>query len=170
MSRAEAPPAVVLQPVDDDVLERLVQAALADSSADEVTPPLTAGEEWTPERVEWLRAFHRSRRGGLDGPEREATWAVLADGVVVGAVRLKRVAESPSAEAGLWLTRAARGRGVGRRAVEAVLAEARIGGVTAVRADTTATNGPALAVLRSLGFDVTPVDEDGVIAWLALEE
>jgi hypothetical protein len=39
-----------------------------------------------------------------------------------------------------------------------------------VRADTTATNGPALAVLRSLGFGSNPVDEDGVIAWLALEE
>lgn len=161
---------VRLAPVDDDVLERMVQAALADASANELTPPLTPGEEWTDERIEWLRSFHRSRRSGLDGPERELTWAVLAGQAVVGAARLKRVAESASAEVGLWLTQAARGRRIGRRAVQAVLDEARARGVTAVRADTTAGNGPALAVLASLGFDCTPVDEGGVIiAWLALE-
>lgn len=165
-----APIAVRLAPVDDDVLERVVQAALADASANEVTPPLTPGEEWTPERIEWLRSFHRSRRSGLDGPEREVTWAVLVGDDVVGAVRLKQVAESASAEVGLWLIRAARGRRVGRRAVQAVLDEARARGLTAVRADTTAANSAALAVLDSLGFDCTPVDEDGVIAWLALED
>lgn len=164
------PTPVRLAPVDDDVLEGMVQAALADASANEVTPPLTPGEEWTDQRVEWLRAFHRSRRSGLDGPERELTWAVLAGDAVVGAVRLKRVAESASAEVGLWLTRAARGRRIGRRAVRAVLDEARALGLTAVRADTTAGNGPALAVLDSLDFDITPVDDGGVIAWLPLED
>jgi len=160
---------VRLAPVDDDVLEQMVQAALSGASANEVTPPLTPGEEWTDERVEWLRTFHRSRRSGLDGPERELTWAVLAGDAVVGAVRLKRVAESASAEVGLWLTRAARGRRIGRRTVEAVLDEARARGLTAVRADTTAGNGAALAVLDSLGFDITPVDDGAVIAWLPLE-
>lgn len=44
----------------------------------------------------WLRAFHRDRRRGLDGPSREATWAVVENaagdgrdyGRVIGAVRL----------------------------------------------------------------------------------
>jgi hypothetical protein len=119
------PVVVRLLAVDDDVLERMVRAALTDASVNEVTPPLTPGEEWTPERVAWLRAFHRSRRTGLDGADGEATWAVLD---------------------------AARARGLRR-----------------VRADTTAHNGAALAVLAGLGFDCTPVDGGGVIAWLTLE-
>jgi RimJ/RimL family protein N-acetyltransferase len=163
-----APVTVRLAAVDEDVLERMVQAALTDASAGDVTPPVTPGEEWTPERVDWLRSFHRSRRNGLDGPNGEATWAVLADDAVVGSVRLKRVSDSASAEVGLWLRRAARGRGVGRRAVRAVLDEARARGVTAVRADTTPANDAALTVLGGLGFECTPV-EDGVIAWLALD-
>jgi RimJ/RimL family protein N-acetyltransferase len=160
---------VRLAAVDDDVLERMVRAALDEAAANEVTPPVTPGEEWTPERVAWLRSFHRSRRAGLDGPDREATWAVLADGVVVGAARLKRVPETASAEVGIWLTRRARGRGVGRDAVRAVLDEARASSVSRVRADTTAANGAALGVLRGLGFECTPVDDGAVIAWLALD-
>lgn len=87
------PGAVDLRPVDEATLERMIAAALADASADEVTPPLVRGEEWTPERIDWMRTLHRERRAGLDGPAGEATWAVVADGEVVGAVRLKRTGE-----------------------------------------------------------------------------
>ena len=55
-------------------------------------------------------------------------------------------------ETGIWLTRGARGRGVGRRALGAVLEQAPALGAHEVRADTTRGNGPALAVLRDLGF------------------
>jgi len=162
-------PTVELRAVDEDVLDRLVTAAVAGASATEVTPPVAPGEEWGPERIEWLRAFHRSRRVGLDGPAREATWAVVADGDVVGSIRMRRIADSDNVDVGLWLTRGVRGGGVGRRAVAAVLGEARALGAGAVRADTTANNGPALAVLAALGFECTAVEDDGVIAWLALE-
>ena len=144
-----------LRPVDDANLAELVQAALGDAAPDEVTPPLTAGNVWTPERVEWLTRFHVDRRAGLDGPAGEATWAVEVDGGVVGAVRLKRTAEPGVLETGIWLTRRARGRGVGRRALAAVLEEAAAGGAAAVRADTARGNGPALAALRDLGFVCT---------------
>lgn len=66
------PGAVDLRPVDEATLERMIAAALADASADEVTPPLVRGEEWTPERIDWMRTLHRERRVGLDGPAGEA--------------------------------------------------------------------------------------------------
>src|SRR3712207_1336148 len=79
---------VELVAVDEVVLAALVRAATTDAAADEVTPPLTADGSWTPGRVAWLQAFHRDRRDGLDGPLGQATWAVVADGHVVGSVRL----------------------------------------------------------------------------------
>jgi RimJ/RimL family protein N-acetyltransferase len=163
-------PEVLLRAVDEDVLEHLVAAALDGAAAGEVPPPVTPGGEWTPERVEWLRTFHRSRRAGLDGTPAEATWAVVAAGDVVGSIRLKRIAESKTAEIGLWLTRAVRGRGLGRRAVVAVLAEASARGLVAVRADTTAGNRPALGVLAALGFECTVVEDGAIIGWLALDD
>lgn len=59
-----------LVPVDDAVLEQLVDAAVSDAAADDVTPPLTPGPAWSAERVAWLRAFHRSG---------ERTWAVVVE-------------------------------------------------------------------------------------------
>jgi len=55
-----------------------LEVAITEALADEVTPPLTAGNAWTPIRIAWLRDFHRGRRGGLDGLAREATWATLS--------------------------------------------------------------------------------------------
>ncbi|MHB8449967.1 MAG: GNAT family N-acetyltransferase, partial [Mycobacteriales bacterium] len=110
----------------------------------------------------WLRAFHRDRRSGLDGPASEATWAVLLDERVVGSVRLKRTDEQGVLEAGAWLVRGARGRGVGTAALAAVLRQASVVGATAVRADTTAYNTAALGALRRLGFHLIPGDDQGV--------
>lgn len=145
----------MLVPVDDDVLDALVQAATTDAAAGEVTPPLTPDPAWTPERVAWLRAFHRDRRAGLAGPLGEATWAVLAAGDVVGSVRLRRTQEPGVLETGAWLTRAARGQGRGRAALTALLEQARTDGARAVRADTTAGNAAALGVLQRLGAVLT---------------
>jgi RimJ/RimL family protein N-acetyltransferase len=157
-------PRVRLRPVDETTLTWLVRAAGADADPDEVTPALTPGSTWTPERIDWLERFHADRRGGLAGPAGEATWAVEADGAVVGSVRLKRTAEPGVFETGIWLTRGARGRGVGRQALAAVLREAAASGGREVRADTTADNGPALAVLRALGFVRVDGGDDRVLA------
>jgi RimJ/RimL family protein N-acetyltransferase len=154
---------VLLRPVDEATLTRLVGAALADAAPDEVTPPLTPGGNWTPERIRWLERFHVDRRAGLDGPAGEATWAVDVDGAVVGGVRLKRTARPGVLETGVWLTRGARGRGVGSRALAAVLDEAAALGAHEVGAETTRGNEPALAVLRALGFG-TAADGDRVVA------
>lgn len=160
--RRRRPRAVVLRPVDEAVLARLVGAALADADPDEVTPSLS-GPRWGPERIEWLRRFHRDRRPGLDGPLGEATWAVVVDGDVVGAVRLERTAEPDVLETGIWLVRSARGQGVGRTVIADVLEEGRAHGARAVRADTSSQNAAALSVLQRLGFRAV-VEGDRVVA------
>lgn len=165
----EQRPSVSLVAVDEIVLEQLVHAATTDAAADDVTPPLTAGGAWTPSRVAWLRSFHRDRRTGSSGPAGEATWAVAADGRIVGSVRLKGTDEQAVFETGVWLARRARGQGIGRAALSAVLQQAAALGARGVRADTTVRNASALAVLRCLGFDFVPTD-DGVAALLLFED
>jgi len=166
----EKPAAVTLVAVDDTVLAELVRVATAEAAADEVTPRGPAGgPDWTPERVAWLRRFHTERRTGLDGPAGEATWAVLVDGRVAGSVRLQRTVDPAVLETGAWLARAQRGRGVGRAALTAVLQQAALAGATAVRADTTAGNAAALALLDRAGFVLADADaEQGVHARLPL--
>ena len=158
-------PVVRLRAVDESTLSDLVRVALADAAPDEVTPPLTPGEDWTPERISWLTAFHTDRRSGLEGPAREATWAVEVDGGVAGAVRLKRTGEAGVLETGIWLTREVRGRGVGQRALAAVL-EAAAEGAREVRAVTRSENVAALAVLHALGFESTATGDGEVRARL----
>jgi RimJ/RimL family protein N-acetyltransferase len=162
-------PYVVLVAVDETVLTQLVHAATTDTMADEVTPPLTAGQAWTPARVAWLQDFHRARRAGLAGPAGEATWAVVVEERVVGSVRLKRTDEHGVLEAGIWLTPSTRGRGVGQAAIAATLRQAATLGATRVRADTTVTNTGALALLRRLGFTLTPANGQDVQALLLLD-
>jgi RimJ/RimL family protein N-acetyltransferase len=148
---------VVLVDVDETVLESLVRAATGEA-ADDVTPPLTPGGTWTPERVDWLRRLHRQCRAGLSGPERQATWAITLNGRVVGAVRLKRTADPGALETGIWLTRDERGHGVAAAAIAAVLDKAAELGAREVRADTTTGNAAALSLLRRSGFELSPAE------------
>jgi RimJ/RimL family protein N-acetyltransferase len=141
-----------------------VRVALADAAPDEVTPPLTPGKDWTPERISWLIGFHTDRRSGLQGPAGEATWAVEVDGDVAGAVRLKRTGEADVLETGIWLTRGVRGRGVGQQALAAVLEEAASAGAREIRAVTRSGNAAALAVLRAQGFECTEAGDGEVSA------
>jgi len=139
-----------LIPVDDAVLDQLLDAAITDASADEVTPPLSAANEWTPARIAWLRDYHRANREGLAGPTGEATWAVVVSGEVIGSVRLKLTNQPHVFET-------------------AVLLKAAAGGASAVRAETAESNGGALSVLRRLGFRLLPAKEGRVHALLSLD-
>lgn len=152
------------------MLEALVDAAIRDASADDVTPQLADGSAWTPSRIAWLRTFHCDRRAGLSGTAGEITWAVVVDGCVVGSVRLKCTTEAGVLETGIWLTHGARGHGVGSRVMAEVLQRAVALGARGVRADTTAGNASALKMLHRLGFDLTPTDShQQVRALLRLE-
>jgi GNAT superfamily N-acetyltransferase len=78
----------------------------------------------------------------------------VGDPGTVGTVRLPAVDDvTLSALVRAATTGAARGRGVAHRTLAAVLEQAAALGAREVRADTTRGNGPALAVLRALGFE-----------------
>jgi RimJ/RimL family protein N-acetyltransferase len=143
---------VTLVDIDEAVLAEMIEAATRDAAPDEVTPPLDDAGAWTDARLDWMRNLHRDRRAGLDGPAGEATWGICLDWEVVGAIRLKRTGDGTVLETGLWLTRAARGRGVGVAATEAVVAKAAEAGASAVYAETTLANVRAQGLLRRLGF------------------
>jgi RimJ/RimL family protein N-acetyltransferase len=159
---------VVLAAVDRALLDDLVEVAITRASADEVTPPLTPGPEWSPVRVTWLRSFHRDRWQGLDGPAGEATWAVVVARHVAGSVRLKRMDEDGVLESGMWLARDTRGRGIGTAALAAVLQQASGLGASAVRADTTAGNTGAVGALQRLGFALNRGERKAVQAVVSL--
>jgi RimJ/RimL family protein N-acetyltransferase len=163
-------PDVLLVDIDEDVLDRLIAAAVNEASANEVTPPITSDDLWSETRIDWLRELHRDRRTGLSGPSGEATWAVMVGDSVVGSIRLKHTDESGVLETGVWLTRRARGHGIGTASVDLVLGRATTFGAHTVRATTTAGNSAALAVLRRLGFVLSEgVDETAVEARCQLD-
>ena len=154
---------VSLVDVDEPILERLISAAVADASVNEVTAPISVGNDWSPPRIEWLREFHRTRRDGLNGRRREATWAIVVGAEVVGSVRLRQTAETGILEAGIWLTRRVRGHGVARAAMADLLQKAVMLGARAVRAETTADNAPALGLLEQFGFELARNNEGTII-------
>ncbi len=145
---------VELVPVTEGILNQLIEVAVTDAHPNEVTPPVGPGDGWTPERVEWLRAFHRDRRSGLVDGRQEETWAVVVGGKVIGAVRLKRVGREGCLETGAWLRRSARAQGFGRQVLTALVELAGRHGAREVCAETTTTNHGALSLLRQLGFDI----------------
>ncbi|BAS08847.1 hypothetical protein AHiyo4_22690 [Arthrobacter sp. Hiyo4] len=160
-------PEVRLADVEDPMLERLLELAQLDASADDVTPPLGNGAGWNAERVDWFRAYHRSAAAGLEGPAAEKSWAVLCDGSPAGAIRLKltdeETAQHETAETGIWLGRSYRGHGVGGAALRLVLAEARRAGIHQVVANTTVANIGAQRLLTAAGA-VLAHDDGGAVS------
>lgn len=72
---------------------------------------------------------------------------------------------------GLYVSPAARGRGVGRALVAAVLDEARARGLGQVQLGVATGNAPALALYRAMGFAVFGTERDALrVADLALDE
>ena len=99
---AEPVPAVALLDVSEDVLEQLLELALRDADADEVTPPLGTTAGWNTDRISWFREFHRAATAGLDGPAGQKTWAISCDGQMAGSVRLRRMDTAPAAADEGW--------------------------------------------------------------------
>src|SRR6478609_10925094 len=151
---AEQVPAVALVDVSEPVLERLLAVALHDADADEVTPPLGTAAGWNTERISWFRAYHHAAAAGLDGPARQKSWAITADGELAGSIRLARVPGSgPLArdggalETGIWLGRSFRGRGIGGEALRLIKLQAAEAGAADLEAETTPGNLAAQALL-----------------------
>ena len=147
-------PTVDLVPIDEDVLDTLLAVAVEDAEPIDVMPPVPGPPGWTDAARAAFATHHRSRRPGLSGPHAEVTWAIRADGVVVGAARLQRVGPG-QLEMGVWLGRSFRGRGIGTALVPLLLDEARRLGAAVVVAETTTDNVGALATLRRNGALLT---------------
>ncbi|MFF1383422.1 GNAT family N-acetyltransferase [Arthrobacter sp. NPDC058288] len=149
---------VELLDVTEEILEKLLDVALADAAADDVTPPLGAAAGWNAERISWFRDYHRAAAAGLDGPAAEKAWAISCGGRLAGSIRLKRTGTAAGAastlETGLWLGRSFRGRGVGREALNLIRVAALGAGASVLQAETTAGNAAAQSLLRSAGAEL----------------
>lgn len=155
---------VQLRSIDEEVLQRLLLVAMEDADLGEVMPPVAGPAGWTPRRREAFRAFHRTRRDGLAGRQREATFAVVYGEQIVGSARLaSRPAEHGVLETGIWLARGARGRGIGTALLGVLLEEAARAGASRVVAETTAANRAALGVLRRCGATLSSPNAQGSI-------
>ncbi|MET8994226.1 GNAT family N-acetyltransferase [Amycolatopsis sp. NPDC004169] len=155
---------IVLTPLDEAALVRLLEAAEAGADPLDVMPPVGGPPGWTSARRDAFLAFHRARC--LDPATAvERTWVIDADGVAVGAARLEP--HGDAVEAGIWLARAARGRGIGKQVTALLLAEARASGAAGIVASTTVDNRGAQSLLAGIGADLT-VDGDEVAADLRL--
>jgi RimJ/RimL family protein N-acetyltransferase len=155
---------VALSPLDEPALARLLDAAVAGADPLEVMPPVNGAPGWTPERRTAFLEFHRARCLN-PATAVERTWVVDVDGEAAGAARLQP--HGDAVEAGIWLSRVCRGRGIGTRVTALLLAEARSTGAARFLASTTAGNRGARALLVSAGAALT-TEGDEVTAELPL--
>ncbi|MEE1942698.1 GNAT family N-acetyltransferase [Streptomyces sp. TRM 70361] len=172
------PDLVALRPLDAELLTELLATAVADADPAEVMPPdAPAGAAgWTEARREAFLRFHRSQSLG-PAPE-QATYAVVVTEPgeagrpaerVAGAARLAPRPEPGAVEAGVWLGRSYRGRGVGTRVFARLLAAARERGATRLYAHTTAGNAAVRRLLTVAGADLERHGDGTVTAWVRLE-
>ena len=126
---------MTLQRVDEVNLEALLLAAAAGAEPGETMPAVPGPPGWTAQRRSAFRSYHRDRFGGLDAPPAELTFAVMVNTEPVGVARLARSDAQHALEAGLWLTREARGRGVGGDVLRLLRMEAACGRVGGARGD-----------------------------------
>ncbi|MEC3976308.1 GNAT family N-acetyltransferase [Amycolatopsis sp. H20-H5] len=157
-------PVVVLIELDETLLLGLLEAAVADADPLEVMPPVAGPPGWTTERREAFLEFHR-RRSLRQETAIEKTYVIEVDAWPVGAARLEKV--PGGVEAGIWIGRSQRGRGVGKLAAAELLELAKADGAERFVASTTEDNLAARKLLTGVGADLT-VRGDGVEAGLDL--
>ena len=135
---------VVLRPLTDDDVEPLWRGKL-----DPLTWARTSDQPLLPTPLARARARSAERADDVD-----AHFAVEAGGVLAGQALLFRVDTlARSAELGLWLLAEHRGQGLGRDVVRVLVDYGfRSRNLRRLSLRTLASNVPALAVYRALGF------------------
>lgn len=145
---------VTLRPIEPELLPRLLDVAVAGADPDEVMPPVPGPPGWTPERRAAFADHHR-------GPG--TSYAILVGGELVGAARLAPAEAPGAAEAGVWLTRTARGKGYGVDAMHLLIEEARAQGTTALIVETNTANRAGVGLLRTLGAKLWEDPDSGAV-------
>ncbi|MFC5064160.1 GNAT family N-acetyltransferase [Actinomycetospora atypica] len=158
------PPVVALRRLDvgdRSEVDAVVAAAVAGALPREVMPPDDGPhpDDWTLLRE---RAYARFLRGR---PATETSYLVVEGAAVVGVARLRR--DGAGAETGVWLSRGARGRGIGTAVLGLLAQRAAQDGADRLVADTTADNAAALGALRRHGAALSG-DADAVAAVIGL--
>ncbi|MFC9440023.1 GNAT family N-acetyltransferase [Nocardia sp. NPDC057030] len=154
---------VRLEPLTEENLALLLAAAVADADPLEVMPPVDGKPGWNAERKQAFLDFHRGRALAVGAPV-EYTYVIVVGDRVVGAARLQP--GDAGLEAGVWIGRSDRGRGVGTVVAEQLRVAAATIGARQVVAVTTVDNS---AARRLLGAATATVSGDTVTATLALE-
>src|SRR4051794_39919770 len=120
-------------------------------------PPVDDRPGWTPARRDAFRAFHRGR--SLDPATAvERTWVIDVNGTAAGAARLERSGDA--VEAGVWLSRAVRGRGIGRVVAALLLAGAPTCGAARVLPPAPARHPAARGPPAGLGATLTTAGDE----------
>jgi RimJ/RimL family protein N-acetyltransferase len=133
----ELRPSVTLEELDEDNLQLLLEAAVADADPLEVMPPVDGPPGWTSQRRQAFVEFHRGRALHPSRPV-ERTYVIAVDGRVIGAARLEP--QGGNVEAGIWLGRSYRNRGIGGIVTTQLRTMAAETGAYRMTAATTADN------------------------------
>ncbi|MGW4068683.1 GNAT family N-acetyltransferase [Nocardia grenadensis] len=152
----ENPMSIELEPLTEHNLGALLATAVADAEPSEVMPPVAGEPGWTAQRKQAFLDFHRGRALRVEQPV-ELTYVIMVDGRAVGAARLEY--RGDSFEAGVWIGRSHRGRGVGRAVAGELRIAAAAAGARRIVAVTTGDNAAARRLLPT----GTPVGEDGAV-------
>jgi RimJ/RimL family protein N-acetyltransferase len=146
---------VKLRPIDERLLPRVLDVAVAGADPDEVMPAIPGPPGWTPER----RAAFADHHGSATC----TSYAIMAGEEIIGATRLSPAEAPGAAEAGIWLARSARGKGHGVEALHLLVEEARSRGTTALIVETNTANLAAVGTLRTLGAKLWEDPESGAV-------
>jgi RimJ/RimL family protein N-acetyltransferase len=146
---------VRLRPIDEALLPRLLDVAVAGADPAETMPVVPGPPVWTPESRAALADYHRSTAG--------TSYAILSDDEIIGATQLTPVEAPGAAKIDIWLARSARGKGLSVEALHLLVEQARAHGTTALVAETNTANPAAVGALRTLGAKLWEDPESGAV-------
>ncbi|MEV6428172.1 GNAT family N-acetyltransferase [Nocardia sp. NPDC051463] len=161
----ELPSSVTLEELSEENLRSLLDAAVADADPFEVMAAVDGPPGWTLQRRHAFVEFHRGRALHPTRPS-ERTFVITVDGETVGAARLEP--HGNDLEAGIWIGRSHRGRGIGSVVTARLHKLAAETGASRITATTTQGNVAARRLIDTGPGARVQVDGDAVTGVCAL--